>query len=131
MRGGTALRGTRLSVSRKAVSQLPERTIKSERNMKIPPEQIELLMENIPEWTRENNGISRAWAFRDFGDAMIFVNRVAELAQQNEHHPDILIRYNKVALTLTTHDVNGLTNKDFWLAQQIDDLVSEENHYED
>lgn len=99
--------------------------------MKIPPEQISLLLENIPEWTRGNNELSRAWMFRDFGDAMIFVNRVAELAQQNEHHPDILIRYNKVALTLTTHDANGLTNKDFWLAQQIDDLVSEENHYED
>jgi 4a-hydroxytetrahydrobiopterin dehydratase len=99
--------------------------------MKIPPEQISLLLENIPEWTRDDNELSRAWMFRDFGDAMIFVNRVAELAQQNEHHPDILIRYNKVALTLTTHDANGLTNKDFWLAQQIDDLVSEENHYED
>ncbi|HVF84580.1 MAG TPA: 4a-hydroxytetrahydrobiopterin dehydratase [Abditibacteriaceae bacterium] len=99
--------------------------------MKLTDEQLRLALENIPLWTREKDEISRAWLFRDFGDAMIFVNRVAELAQQNEHHPDILIRYDKVALTLTTHDANGLTNKDFWLAQQIDDLVSEENPYED
>ncbi len=99
--------------------------------MKISSKEVPLLLENIPEWTHQGDTISRAWMFRDFGDAMIFVNRVAELAQQNEHHPDILIRYNQVALTLTTHDAKGLTNKDFWLAQQIDDLVSEENHYED
>ena len=99
--------------------------------MKIPSKEIALLLENIPEWTHDGDEISRAWQFRDFGDAMIFVNRVAELAQTHEHHPDILIRYNKVALTLTTHDANGLTNKDFFLAQQIDDLVSEENPYED
>lgn len=99
--------------------------------MKLTEEQTRLALENIPGWTHDSGEISRAWMFRDFGDAMIFVNRVAELAQQNEHHPDILIRYNKVALTLTTHDANGLTNKDFWLAQQIDDLASEENGYED
>lgn len=98
---------------------------------KLSAEEIQELLGNIPYWMHENNEISRAWAFRDFGDAMIFVNRVAELAQTHEHHPDILIRYNKVALTLTTHDANGLTNKDFYLAQQIDDCVSEENHYED
>lgn len=98
---------------------------------KLSLEEIQSALGNIPLWLHDDNQLSRAWMFRDFGDAMIFVNRVAELAQQNEHHPDILIRYNKVALTLTTHDANGLTNKDFWLAQQIDDLVSEENHYED
>ena len=99
--------------------------------MKLSVAEINSLHANAPLWMSNGEEISRAWMFRDFGDAMIFVNRVAELAQSHEHHPDILIRYNKVALTLTTHDSGGLTNKDFWLAQQIDDLVSEENHYED
>ena len=99
--------------------------------MKLSAEEINSALGNIPLWMLTDQEISRAWQFRDFGDAMIFVNRVAELAQQREHHPDILIRYNKVALTLTTHDSGGLTNQDFWMAQQIDDLVGNENGYED
>jgi len=99
--------------------------------MKLSPDEINSALGNVPLWNHDNDQISRAWQFRDFGDAMIFVNRVAELAQSNEHHPDILIRYNKVALTLTTHDAGGLTNRDFWLARQIDDLIGEENSYED
>lgn len=99
--------------------------------MKLSAEEINSALGNIPLWMLTDQEISRAWQFRDFGDAMIFVNRVAELAQQHEHHPDILIRYNKVALTLTTHDSGGLTNQDFWMARQIDDLVGNENGYED
>lgn len=95
--------------------------------MKIAPEELPQLLENIPLWNLDDKQISRAWQFRDFGEAMIFVNRVAELAQIHEHHPDILVRYNKVALSLTTHDAAELTRKDFYLAMQIDDLVSEQN----
>lgn len=99
--------------------------------MKLTEEEIRSALGNIPLWMHDNDQISRAWMFRDFGDAMIFVNRVAELAQSNEHHPDILIRYNKVALTLTTHDAGGLTNRDFWLARQIDDCIGESKSYDD
>jgi len=73
----------------------------------------------IPGW--ENNGkeITRAYKFKDFAEAMAFVNKVAGLAEAADHHPDIDIRYNKVRLTLSTHSAGGLTEKDFSLALQI------------
>jgi 4a-hydroxytetrahydrobiopterin dehydratase len=60
--------------------------------------------------------------FEDFPAAMKFVDAVAELAEQAWHHPDIDIRWNKVTLALTTHDAGGLTQKDFDLARQFDQL---------
>ena len=76
-------------------------------------------METVPGW--ENNGkeITRVYKFKDFKEAMAFVNRVADLAEAADHHPDIDIRYNKVTLTLSTHSAGGLTEKDFALARQI------------
>lgn len=61
--------------------------------------------------------------FKDFAEAMKFVNNVAELAEGQGHHPDIMISYNKVALTLTTHAINGLSRNDFILASKIDLLL--------
>ena len=76
-------------------------------------------METVPGW--ENNGkeITRLYKFPDFKAAMAFVNRVADLAEAADHHPDIDVRYNKVRLTLSTHSAGGLTEKDFALARQI------------
>ena len=62
-------------------------------------------------------------SYKDFHAAIKFVNAVAGLAAQAWHHPDIDIRWNKVALTLTTHDAGGLTRKDFALARQFDRLA--------
>lgn len=77
------------------------------------------MMETVPCW--ENNGkeITRTYKFKDFKEALAFVNRVAELADAADHHPDIDIRWNKVKLTLSTHSAGGLTEKDFALARQI------------
>jgi 4a-hydroxytetrahydrobiopterin dehydratase len=76
-------------------------------------------METVPGW--ENNGkeISRTYKFKDFAEALSFVNKVAGLAEAADHHPDIDIRYNKVRLVLSTHSAGGLTEKDFSLAKQI------------
>ena len=76
-------------------------------------------METVPGW--ENNGkeITRLYQFKDFREALAFVNRVGELAEAADHHPDIDLRYNKVRLTLSTHSAGGLTDKDFALALQI------------
>ncbi len=76
-------------------------------------------METVPGW--ENNGkeITRTYKFKDFAEALAFVNRVGQLAEQADHHPDIDIRYNKVRLVLSTHSAGGLTSKDFALARQI------------
>ena len=67
--------------------------------------------------------MQRTFSFENFVDAMSFVNRVADLAEDFQHHPDILIRYNKVTLTLSTHDAGGLTDKDFAFAREADGYV--------
>jgi 4a-hydroxytetrahydrobiopterin dehydratase len=74
----------------------------------------------LPQWTRTGPAISRVFEFKDFPAAMKFVNAVAELAEQAGHHPDIDIRWNKVTLSLVTHDAGGLTSKDFTLARNLD-----------
>ncbi len=80
-------------------------------------------MKKIPEWELEKKHIERSFEFDDFADAIDFVNSVAEVAEDEEHHPDIDIRYNKVRLVLSTHSKGGLTELDFALAERIDTLA--------
>lgn len=81
---------------------------------------IALAQAALPEWERRGDIISRTYTFKDFPAAMAFVNAVADLAEQAQHHPDVDIRWNKVTLALTTHDAGGLTGKDFALARECD-----------
>jgi 4a-hydroxytetrahydrobiopterin dehydratase len=79
-------------------------------------------LEDSP-WTREGDEIIREWRFEDFAEAMAFVNRVAEAAEEANHHPDILVHgWNKVRLSLTNHSAGGLTDADFQMARRIDEL---------
>lgn len=73
-------------------------------------------------WTREGSAITTTVVRKDFAAAMVFVNQVAELAEARNHHPDIAISWNKVTLTLSTHDAGGLTQRDLDLAAAIDAL---------
>ena len=74
-------------------------------------------------WTESDGALVRDLQFADFAEAMAFVNRVADLAEQRDHHPDILVHgWNKVRLTLTTHSAGGLTDADRALADAIDAL---------
>ena len=66
--------------------------------------------------------IARTWKFKDFKEALAFVNRVGELAETEGHHPDIAIHWNRVTLALWTHVAKGLTENDFILALKIDSL---------
>jgi 4a-hydroxytetrahydrobiopterin dehydratase len=76
------------------------------------------------EWTREGDEIRREWKLEDFAQAMAFVNRVADAAEERNHHPDILVHgWNKVRLSLTNHSAGGLTEADFEMAAQIDQLA--------
>ena len=75
-------------------------------------------------WRQEGESLVRDYKFEDFAEAMAFVNRVAELAEAADHHPDIDIRYNKVSIALSTHSEGGITEKDFALAEQIDEAVN-------
>jgi 4a-hydroxytetrahydrobiopterin dehydratase len=79
----------------------------------------------VPEWRLgEHSEIVRDLSFADFAAAIAFVNRVAEVAEAVNHHPDILVHgWNKVRLTLSTHSQSGLTDADFQLAGQIDGLA--------
>jgi 4a-hydroxytetrahydrobiopterin dehydratase len=81
---------------------------------------IRAAMVALPQWRRAGQVIMRTYEFNDFPDAMKFVNAVAALAEQEQHHPDIDVRWNKVALAFTTHDAGGLTDKDFALARACD-----------
>jgi 4a-hydroxytetrahydrobiopterin dehydratase len=89
---------------------------------KFTATRIKSALATVPEWTRKGVTISRTYQFKDFPAAVRFVDAVAELAEAAWHHPDIDIRWNKVTLTLTTHDAGGLTKKDFVLAQKFDRL---------
>lgn len=79
----------------------------------------------VPEWALKESCIEREFKFRDFKGSIAFVNLVAGLAESQGHHPDILILYGKVRLTLTTHRAGGLTRNDFILASKIDRLLEQ------
>jgi 4a-hydroxytetrahydrobiopterin dehydratase len=94
----------------------------------IPPlgeEEARKLAAATPEWSVVENGtrLVRKFEFADFRAAMEFVNRVAEIAEQEGHHPDIAIHWNKVELTLWTHKIGGLHENDFILASKVDRLL--------
>jgi 4a-hydroxytetrahydrobiopterin dehydratase len=85
--------------------------------------EIEARMEDLVDWTREGAEIRKLFKLASFPGAIGFVTQVAFLAEAANHHPDIDIRWRKVALALTTHDAGGLTVKDFDLAAQIDEIL--------
>src|SRR5438876_37759 len=91
---------------------------------KLAQEEIDQRLTQFPEWSLTGDALQRTFNFESFLEAMSFVVRIAELAEDFQHHPDILIRYNKVTLTLSTHDAGGLTEKDFEFARQTDAFVS-------
>jgi 4a-hydroxytetrahydrobiopterin dehydratase len=75
------------------------------------------------EWWREDDAIVRDHQFKDFGEAMAFVNRIAEAAEAANHHPDILVHgWNNVRLILSTHSVGGLTQADLDMARRLDNV---------
>ena len=81
----------------------------------------------VPGWSLEENAtrLHRLFEFEDFRAAIGFVNRVADLAESEGHHPDITIHWNKVDLVLWTHKIGGLQENDFILAAKIDRLLQE------
>jgi 4a-hydroxytetrahydrobiopterin dehydratase len=89
---------------------------------KLNAAQIKSALASVPDWKKKRATIGRTFVFKDFPAAIKFVNAVARLAEKAWHHPDIDIRWNRVSLTLTTHDAGGLTRKDFALARKFDSL---------
>ncbi len=83
--------------------------------------EIDRQADQLPDWSRDGSQIVADYKFKDFSAAMTFVDRVAEAAEEANHHPDIDIRWNKVHLVLTTHSEGGLTQNDFDMARRISD----------
>jgi 4a-hydroxytetrahydrobiopterin dehydratase len=91
----------------------------------ITAAEIKTYMKKVPEWETDKKKIERTFEFDDFTAAIDFVNAVAEISEEQEHHPDIDVRYNHVKLSIHTHSKGGLTELDFQLAERIDTLAEE------
>lgn len=81
--------------------------------------EIDALLVSQPQWRVEDGKLVRDWTFKDFNEAMTFVNKVAELAERAGHHPDIDIRYNHVRLGLVSHDAGGISDRDAGMAAAL------------
>ncbi len=85
----------------------------------LSQEELREFLRDLPDWAAEDGKLVRFWTFPDFVQAMVFVNRVAEIAEKAGHHPDIDIRYNRVKLGLVSHDAGGITARDAQMARTL------------
>jgi 4a-hydroxytetrahydrobiopterin dehydratase len=88
--------------------------------MPLDDNEVAARLGRLTGWQRQGDAISKEFRFPDFRAAITFVNRVADAAERADHHPDIIINYDRVRMTLSTHSEGGLTEKDFALASEID-----------
>lgn len=87
----------------------------------MTPEKVQEMLKQVKAWTGEDSlKIKKSFKFKDFKEAMNYVNKVASLAEKEGHHPDITITYNKITIILATHLINGLHENDFRMAAKID-----------
>ncbi len=111
-----------LRASAKAPQPIPENSFSVEL---LEESAVLISLATVPQWKRSGGAISRTFQFQDFPAAIKFVNAVAALAEAAQHHPDLDVRWNRVALVFTTHSAGGLTEKDFGLARQCDALAAQ------
>jgi len=91
---------------------------------KLSQQELQEVVARLPLWKLEDGKLVRDWEFKNFITAMEFVDRVAVLAEAAGHHPDIDIRYNRVRLSLVTHDSGGITAKDADMASSLDESLT-------
>jgi 4a-hydroxytetrahydrobiopterin dehydratase len=85
--------------------------------------EVRAALEKLPGWKANGKAIERKFEFSDFKQAMVFVNRIADAAEEANHHPDITVSYNKVTLGLVSHDSGGVTNRDVKMAGRINEIA--------
>jgi 4a-hydroxytetrahydrobiopterin dehydratase len=90
---------------------------------KLDADQVRELLGQLSGWHARDDKIHKSFTFKDFVAAMEFLNRVAEVAESEGHHPDFALHYNRVDFTIWTHAVGGLSENDFILAAKIETLV--------
>jgi 4a-hydroxytetrahydrobiopterin dehydratase len=93
----------------------------------LSEEEIRERLRSLKGWQLKGKEIHKVYTHKTFKDAINFVNKVADLAEKANHHPDFLIQYNRVTLTLSTHSKGGVTNSDIELANRIEEEVSRGN----
>lgn len=89
---------------------------------KLTEEEIVSSLAELEGWKEEKDWLKKRFEFRNFAESLAFVNKVGELAEEADHHPDIKMGWGYAEIELTTHDKNGLTRLDFSLAKQIDGI---------
>ena len=89
---------------------------------KLSQDELERALRDLPGWKMKDQAITKTYKHDSFAEAIVFVNAVAHLAELANHHPDIDIRYTNIAISLTTHDQGGITEKDVALARSIDEI---------
>jgi len=87
---------------------------------KLNPDEITAKLRALPGWEKKSDTIVKQYTFKEFMDGIRFINRIAETAEQMDHHPDMTINYRRITFTLSTHDQGGITEKDFKLADAIE-----------
>jgi 4a-hydroxytetrahydrobiopterin dehydratase len=87
---------------------------------KLSPEQVIEKLKTLPGWERKGEAIAKQYMFKEFMDGIRFLNRIAEIAEQMDHHPDVSINYRRITFSLSTHDQGGVTEKDIKLAEAIE-----------
>lgn len=89
----------------------------------ITPDEITKNLSSLSGWVQEGKQVAKQFQFKDFAEALSFVNKVGAEAEKMDHHPDIFVHsWNKVKITISTHSDGGITKKDFQLAEKIEGL---------
>ena len=91
---------------------------------KLSDLEIQRALGRLSGWSRRGETLTKTFSFTRFADGIAFVTRVAKIADEMNHHPDIDIRYTKIAMTLSTHDAGGITQSDLSMAERIETVSS-------
>jgi len=94
----------------------------SEEEKPLSLSEVNNYIGELKDWSLEGNKIIKQYNFKNFKEALDFINKVGELSEKHKHHPEIFNSYNLIKLELTTHSANGLTMKDFEVAREIDGI---------
>ena len=94
---------------------------------KLSPEEIANQLKTLDGWEYSDNAISKLFRFKQFIDGIRFINRVAEIAEAADHHPDIHVNYTRVRFICTTHDSGGVTERDIKLTREIEQAFAAQN----
>lgn len=90
--------------------------------LKLSDLEIQRALGSLPGWSRRGDTLTKTYTFEKFADGISFVDRVAKIADEMDHHPDIDIRYTKISMSLSTHDAGGITQSDLTLAERMEGL---------